>query len=854
MDKDKEKEMFRELESEQYSCQNQEDMSENYLKTELFNKLKSDPSIFDFIQSEILDGMWYWDLEKSENEWMSPKFWETLGYDPRKMKHLAREWQSIIFEEDLANAIENFNKHCSDPSVPYDQIVRYKHKNGSTVWVKCRGFAIRDENGKPIRMLGTHINITTIKEYQHELLEAEWKFKALFEKGPIGVAYHSMVYDDSGEPMDYFFIEANEVYKELTGVDPIGKLVTQAFPGIEKDSFNWIGTFGKVAKTGESIQFQKYLESNKRWYNCVGYQYKQDHFVAAFTEITNQKKAEEALTKSESRYRQLLTNLEAGVVVHLPDTSICNSNQKASELLGLSTDQMYGKVAIDPEWMFIHEDGTLLGLEEYPVNRILTLKKEIQNNVLGVCHPDKEDIVWLMVNGYPVFDNENSIAEVVISFIDVTERINSERSLQEKNDELAASNEEFEALNEELRITLEDFENVNKALAVAKKIAEDANVSKSQFLANMSHEIRTPMNGYMGMIQLMQSTHLTAEQNEYLDIAKSSADSLLALIDDILDYSKIEAGKMELDKRRFKLEYLLSETLNLFKISIIKANLFIEVNIDKGVPEFFLGDLFRIKQILSNLIGNAIKFTKQGGVSLHIKAITENEGNNVLLEFEVKDTGIGIPADKLECLFKRFSQVDNSDTRAYGGSGLGLAICKGLVEKMNGEIWVESNLGIGSSFYFTCQLELGDVEIRQNRVNEERVSIEHKKIKILLVEDDLISRTIIERYAMKNSWEITNAVNGQNAIDSFKQKKFDIVLMDVQMPVLDGYTATNQIRAYEHKRGQIARTPIIALTAYTIKGDRENCLAAGMDDYLSKPVDLKALNAMILKWTSEERQ
>jgi len=322
MDKSIENEILLEIGEIKSYSQNQEDMSENYLKTELYNKLKSDPSIFDFIQSEILDGLWYWDLENSENEWMSPKFWETLGYDPRQMKHLAREWQSIIFEEDLAIAIENFNKHCSDPSVPYDQTLRYKHKNGSTVWVKCRGFAIRDENGKPIRMLGTHIDITTIKEYQHELLEAEWKFKALFEKGPIGVAYHSMVYDDAGEPMDYFFIEANEVYKELTGVDPIGKLVTQAFPGIEKDSFNWIGTFGKVAKTGESIQFQKYLESNKRWYNCVGYQYKQDHFVAAFTEITNQKKAEEALTKSESRYRQLLTNLEAGVVVHLPDTFV----------------------------------------------------------------------------------------------------------------------------------------------------------------------------------------------------------------------------------------------------------------------------------------------------------------------------------------------------------------------------------------------------------------------------------------------------------------------------------------------------------------------------------------------------
>ncbi len=316
---------------------------------------------------------------------------------------------------------------------------------------------------------------------------------------------------------------------------------------------------------------------------------------------------------------------------------------------------------------------------------------------------------WMWVRGESVKDSKGNIVGLWGAAQDITERIRLEKELRTKNDELAANSEELEAMNEEIRATLDDLEVTNRELIAAKKMADEANLAKSQFLSNMSHEIRTPMNGFMGMIQLMQTTELTEEQQDLVQMAITSANSLLILVNDILDYSRIEAGKMELARKIFNLEELISEVITLYKISADSAGLSLEATIEKEIPGHFSGDPFRLKQIISNLVGNAIKFTQEGSVTLKVKAIKLQEGKKVKLDFEVKDTGIGIPADKVNLLFKRFSQVENTDTRMFGGSGLGLSICKGLVEKMCGEIWVETIEGEGSSFYFTCVLEQATV-------------------------------------------------------------------------------------------------------------------------------------------------
>ena len=372
----------------------------------------------------------------------------------------------------------------------------------------------------------------------------------------------------------------------------------------------------------------------------------------------------------------------------------------------------------------------------------------------------------------------------------------------------------------------------------AKEAAEAANRAKSEFLANMSHEIRTPLNGIMGMLQLLKNTAHDPEQRKFCAMAMQSTNRLTRLLSDILDLSRIEAGKMDIRQEPFNLRQALQQTMDLFMPIAVQSKLALELHVDPRIPASVTGDALRLQQVLTNLVGNSFKFTQQGGISLEAYLLPSRKKDQTRAFFTVSDTGCGIAEDSLKTLFQPFTQATQGYTRNHQGAGLGLTICKNLVTLMGGSMAVESEVGVGTSIHFCATFGSSCQKARQE---SEKPQTPSKKAsgRILLVEDDAVTQFAIRKLLEKSGFSVTCCWNGKEALDLLETKDFDCVLMDIQMPVMDGIEATQRIRS-SHAAGT-ANIPIIALTSYSMDGDQEKFLAAGMDAYLSKPVQLNEL-------------
>ncbi len=454
--------------------------------------------------------------------------------------------------------------------------------------------------------------------------------------------------------------------------------------------------------------------------------------------------------------------------------------------------------------------------------------------------------MWFQATFVPIKDNEGRIEYIIVVSVDINERKKIEAELAKFGNQLQ---EMVEQRTSELQQEVIEHKETERDLEKAKELAEKANQAKSEFLSRMSHEIRTPMNSILGCSELLGKTSLDDMQKDYLKRVSESGKLLLGIIDDILDFSKFGFGKIKLESTPFNLEELI---INVFKIIVskMKDNHFdTYIDIDDAVPEYVGGDPMRLKQILVNLLGNAVKFTTQGeiGVIVSVEKKDNTSPDDCHLRFTVKDTGVGIPKEKQANIFESFTQADDSTTRLYGGTGLGLSICKSLVTAMDGTIWVESEPGKGSEFIFDVKMKK-EKDVKEYNIKEEEEQKQGEEescagVKMLVAEDVEENQIIIKYYCHDLGCKADYAMDGKEAIEKLKSSQYDLCLMDIHMPVMGGIDATKIIRKEINKN-----LPIIALTAAVMSDDQEKAMAAGMNDFLRKPIDMDKLREMILRY------
>ena len=710
-------------------------------------------------------------------------------------------------------------KGDTEKGLPKDTVL--EKKDLSYVYLSAKITSVRDEMNNICGMVIVFRDISRLRSIEDRLSSEQRNFKTRFETAPVGM----LLADKQLNIKDLNRSMLRMMDKEID--ECIGKRFGDAFGcknsfddgcGNSKECCECLiqGSFIKLVKNNEEyVNFEVSMEiilRNKPVLKCLEINVTKldvegpDCYLLVIDDITEKKKMDEALIRSRNYYVSLFENFP--ILLWRADLNFKGDyfNNNWLVFTGRRIEQEIG-------------NGWMESIHPEDFNKCDHIHKMCFNNRENIevefrLRHNDGSYHWVKEFGRPIYDLNDEFAGYIVAVNDISKHKNMMYELEKAKDE-----------------------------------AEAANKAKSQFLANMSHEIRTPLNGMVGMIDLTLMGALKQEQRENLKTAKACVDSLLNIINDILDFSKIEAGKMEIVKSSFRLEDFMEETVKLYRIKAHQQNVRIDYIISKLLPEYIVGDKFRIKQILNNLLSNALKFTSVGSINLNVDL---NSKDSSYLLFEVSDTGVGIAEHEVEKLFRSFTQLDSSYTRKFNGTGLGLAISKKLVEKMGGDIWVESKKDVGSKFLFTLKLEAGTIQ----ESGKSKETIEYKsskKLYILVVDDDKVNQTVLERMLIKLGHKVEIANNGIEAVRAISNYNFDLVFMDIQMPEMDGVTATEHIREIEQKNLvadfdvrqdallKKTRLPIIALTAYAIEGDKEKFLKAGMDYYLSKPIIMSEL-------------
>jgi PAS domain S-box-containing protein len=760
------------------------------------------------------------------------------------------------FDHNKANGIEFYHEDdrpiiaqaigdAISQQKPFDVQCRFITAKGNHRRVRASGYPVV-AGGVVIRLMGMFQDISQEKEAQRALLESREQYQSLVQNIP-GITYRckydadwtmlfmsSAVDPLSGYPASDFI--QNEVRAFASVIHPLDRVLVA-------DRIHTAVAAGEVWDLEYRILHRA---GSIRWVNekgrCVRGEDGEVLYLDGFIlDITERKLAQAELESQRLRLAGIIEGTHVGTWEWNVQTGETVFNERWAEIVGYKLEEI-SPVSIETWTGFAHPEDLKESGEQLEAH--FRGELDYYDFESRMLHKDGT-WMWVLDRGKVVSWTPDGKPLLMLgTHQDITERKRAEEALIRTNREL----EEATAHANNMAVQ-----------------AEMANIAKSDFLANMSHEIRTPMNGVIGMTDLLLDTALTGEQQRYAGTIKSSGESLLALINDILDFSKIEAGKLDLEILTFDLQHLLDDVATTMQHKFEQKGLSFTCSASPDVPVPLSGDPARLRQILTNLVGNALKFTSEGEVAVtvaraecHVAGAGNGTGEMkpdhpletpdlVTLRFSVRDTGIGIPANKIPSLFDKFTQADTSITRKYGGTGLGLAISKQLVELMGGQIGVISKPGKGAEFWFTVQVgNRTGAALAKAEPDKELGALQgfaHREARILLVEDNPVNQQVALGMLKKLGLVAETANHGHEALARLASQPYDLIFMDVQMPEMDGYEATRQIRLREGER-----VPIVAMTAHAMQGDREKCLGAGMDDYLVKPLSVRDLAAVLDKW------
>jgi PAS domain S-box-containing protein len=789
--------------------------------------------------------IWDSDLRTNRQEW-NGAIEAMFGYSREEVENDAQDgmwWEERIHPEDRERVLSRINTVLEGGEEVWSDEYRFRRADGDYATVADRAYVVRDAQGRPVRMLGSMADITERKRTEEELKESAGRFRSTFENAPIGMALVGL---------DNRYLRVNQAFCAMLGYSREDLLSRTSLEITHPDDREASGTRTKALLEGvvdSNLLEKRYVRADGQvvWALSSVSLVRDSggdpaYFVSQYQDITERKRAEEEirqlneslakrveertaeledaiaeLRESEQRYALVVEGSNDGIYDWNIRTGELYWNDRLFEMFGLSRSEF--TPTFEGFLEFVHPDDRQILIDNLSTH----LEEGVEFNMELRYRPSGGEYRVCIMRGKAQRDEDGAPFRVAGIVTDITERKRVEEEIRQLNETLESRVEE----------RTEQLQNAVSELEKARETAEAASMAKSAFLANMSHEIRTPMNGVIGMTGLLLDTGLSAEQREYAETVRISGENLLTIINDILDFSKIEAGKLELEMMDFDLRSVVEETVDLFAERAHNKGLELASLIGQGVPTALKGDAGRLRQVLVNLLGNAIKFTVEGEIVLRGDLVEGNEATAVV-RLEVRDTGIGMTEEQQARLFQSFSQADASTTRRFGGTGLGLAISRQLVEMMGGEIGVESEPGQGSAFWFTVRLEKQS-EDSPKRTPSRRAEL--RGLRVLVVDDNETNRKIVHEQVV--SWGMRNgmAEGGLQALHTLRSASdggdpYDLAILDMQMPGMDGMELASRIKA----EPAIAPTQLILLTSTGLRGEAEQARSVGFAAYLTKPV------------------